>query len=262
MSKPGGQLPPVLLDPSEMRTIYGGDQFCIMVLGGAEGEGLGSGDAVYKNAFPRCTVFTVGNHRGADVNGDWARAETWERVRAREPQPHAVVIDQGSDSWLSPEMGVHLGAFLRPSGTSQGKMLVFSPPPESYKSGFNFFEVIAKTHYMDANSGVRFIPKRLCDNQLLIALDDRFEDQDMFPSEVLQAVRECQQLLFSELEFHPFQNMEVREQLTQARVARIRECFDTLTDRLGDPMPFMKALQWVFSRVTSLVDDPTDTKCK
>jgi hypothetical protein len=240
------------------------DPFTILVLGGADDEGFSYGDAVYRRTFPNCNVFSVGNHSKASVMGDWKDAATWDEVRKLKPQPHAVVIDMGSDSWLTPDVGVHLAAYLQepvgPRGRS--KMLVFSPPWEDYKPTFKFFDTIAKTHYMDPESAMRYKAVRICQGDVLIALSDHFDEQARFPSEVLAAVHKCQELMFKKFEFCSIHTQEMRKELEAKRIKETKLCFDDLGKRFGQPMPYLVALQHIFAQVTGLVNPPTDTKCK
>ena len=67
--------------------------FRLMFLGGSPNV-----DPRRRNRFGQYGCFTAGNHQGADIKGDWKSPEFWERIK--QSAPNAIVIDEGSQSWL------------------------------------------------------------------------------------------------------------------------------------------------------------------
>lgn len=69
------------------------EHFRLMFLGGSTSK-----DSERRDRFGRYGCFTAGNHQGADIKGDWNSPEFWERIK--QSAPSAIVIDDGSQSWL------------------------------------------------------------------------------------------------------------------------------------------------------------------
>lgn len=224
-----------------------GGTFVIMVLGGSE-----DADDRYKQSFPRCTVFTVGSHTGADVQGDWENPSVWEESKKR--KPGAVIIDYGSDSWMKGSAGMHLADILN----STGAMLLFSPPPtERPDSVGGWWETMLWVHFLSDEEHMRkYNAMVLDDNQLLLCFSNSFEEAPLYPGELLQAIDECTDLIQKTDDLWG-SNSLVAKRIAEKRTERIKDCF-AKRQAMYLPVPWLTALQVQLSLVTSCVDAPSD----
>ena len=222
--------------------------FVIMVLGGSE-----VADGLYKQSFPRCTVFTVGSHTGADVQGDWENQSIWEESKKRKPD--AVIIDYGSESWMEGSAGMHLADTLK----STGAMLLFSPPPtERPDSVGGWWETMLWVHFLSDEEHMRKYNAMLLDNnQLLLCFSNSFEDAPLYPGELLQAIDECMDLVQKKEDGLGFSNSLVAKRIAAQRAERIKDCFSK-RQAMYVPVPWLTGLQLQLSLVTSCVDAPLD----
>lgn len=80
-------------------------------------------DAGRRARFSGYGCFTAGDHAGADIVGDWSSPEFWAEIRAK--SPGVVVLDAGSESWLSTSPGAieHLLAYI----SERDVVLLYSP---------------------------------------------------------------------------------------------------------------------------------------
>jgi hypothetical protein len=226
-----------------------GGPFVIMVLGGSE-----VADDRYKQSFPRCTVFTVGSHTGADVQGDWENPSVWEESKKR--KPGAVIIDYGSDSWMKGSAGMHLADILK----STGAMLLFSPPPtERPDSVGGWWETMLRVHFLSDEEHMRkYNAMVLDDNQLLLCFSNSFEEAPLYPGELLQAIDECTDLM--RVQETPgglwSPNNLVAKRIEKKHSERIKDCF-AKRQAMYLPVPWLTGLQLQLSLVTSCVDAPS-----
>lgn len=56
-------------------------------------------DVQRREFFKDYNVVIAGDHPGADIGGDWNNNDFWERIKTAKPS--VLVLDPGSDSWLS-----------------------------------------------------------------------------------------------------------------------------------------------------------------
>lgn len=121
------------------------EQFKLMFLGGSPGL-----DSDRRMRFDRCKIITAGNHNGADLKGDWNDEEFWERIY--QEHPTAIVIDFGSDSWMSDFARNKLASYVNDNKS----ILIFSPIRSDFAS------VLMTDHPLRYNMSIfGFAPTRI-----------------------------------------------------------------------------------------------------
>ena len=226
--------------------------FCIMVLGGSE-----EADPEYRKLFKNCNVFTLGNHEGAGIKGDWNDRATWARAMKQYPNTNAVVVDMGSDSWVTGNVGVYLADFLK----STKAMLLFSPPYNTDQ----WYDVMYPVPFLsDPVRGLKYIAVRLVDNHILLLYSDSLPAQPVFAGELLLALQECTMLMQSDPDrvMHDVARSLNREDRawydrSQAKFAeRLKDCYRNIEAISHRAVEWNEGLQVLLSRVTRCVPTP------
>lgn len=220
--------------------------FRIMILGGGA-----RADAIYKQIFARCAVFVVGNHFGADIQGEWSDAEVWAKAEARAPD--AVIVDAGSDSHMSRDAAQHLAGLLKATDA----MLLVSPP-----NTYWYKYTMEPIHFFwDVEYQNRYNVMRLDSHyHFLFAFSKTFERREIYPLEILQGWNECDEMQkddpFAGKPEPPWRSEEDKER-ERKRVQEIRDCYEAFKTLHG-AVSWYDGLQVQLSLVTSCVDMPED----
>ena len=226
--------------------------FCIMVLGGSE-----EADPEYRKLFKNCKVFTLGNHEGAGIKGDWNDTATWARAVQDYPNTNAVVIDMGSDSWVTGNVGVYLADFLKRTKA----MLLFSPPYNTDQ----WYNVMYPVPFIsDPVRGLKYIAVRLVDNHILLLYSDSLPEQPVFAGELLLSLQECTMLMKNDPDKREhgiarwFNSEErARYDRSQAEFAeRLKDCYRNIETISRRAVEWNEGLQVLLSRVTRCVPTP------
>ena len=107
-----------------LRTSFGvDDTFKLMFLGGGPDV-----DSTRRNRYKSCKVKVAGNHKGVDIKGDWKDLSFWQQIY--QENPTAIVIDSGSDSWMSDVARVNLANYINTTHS----ILIFSPTKDDFSS--------------------------------------------------------------------------------------------------------------------------------
>lgn len=222
--------------------------FRIMILGGGA-----HADVTYKRIFARCAVFVVGNHLGADIQGDWSDAEVWAKAEAR--APHAVIVDAGSDSHMkdAPKSAENLAGLLEATDA----MLLVSPPNMDW-----YKHTMAPIHFFwDVEYQNRYNVMRLdSHHHFLFAFSKTFERREIYPLEILQAWKDCDELQMDDPfagKPEPLWRSEEDKKRERKRVQEIRDCYEAFKTLHG-AVSWYDGLQVQLSLVTSCVDMPED----
>jgi len=85
-------------------------------------------DSSRRQRFSKCKVSIAGNHSTADIQGDWSDQSFWQRIY--QENPTAIVIDYGSDSWMTEEVQNNLANYINTTHS----MLIFSPTNADFAS--------------------------------------------------------------------------------------------------------------------------------
>lgn len=208
------------------------EPFAVMVMGGSE-----TADPAYYDAFPNCSVFTVGDHPKADIKNDWTNPNLWKEAAARKPD--AVVIDYGSDSWIKDStVGTNLAQLL---ATTKAALLV-SPPNDTQSE---WYDAMSPVSFFgdDAHAHMRRYRVTLLDTEphVLFAFRHDFDEMELFPSEVMMLASECLKLMY-----------EDREGIKDER----QECDKRKQLWLGKGLKWYNALQLQLSYLTKRVSAP------
>lgn len=75
----------------------------VMLGGGAKDEDI-------KKFHKPCTLLVAGDHKGANIQGDWDTDPFWQHVESHNPA--AIVVDRGSESWLTIEVAHRIRDFI------------------------------------------------------------------------------------------------------------------------------------------------------
>jgi hypothetical protein len=224
-----------------------GDSFTIMILGGSP-----PADVMYKEAFPKCVVFSVGNHRGAGVKGSWDDPTVWERAEGL--KPNAVIVDQGSDSHQTESTGTSLAKLLKTTNA----MLLFSPPGDLNSKWWNY---MAPVHFLSEEGYMRKYNVMLMDNHdVLLCFSNSFDEGWQYPSEVISTIHECQELMSRGGRGPPTPldvSRRMWEQAEEKRIRDLRDCFRKREAMLS-AVSWLDGLQFQLSLVTSRVHAPSN----
>ena len=151
-----------------LRLSYGvSDTFRLLFLGGGP-----EADALRRRRYAACSVAIAGNHPGADIQGNWEAPNFWARVRAF--RPTAIVVDYGSDSWLSAPAVEQLAAAVR----DLDAMLLFSP----------WRAIDGQADPTAPLLSARFNAARFSGDDVLFTFWSRLPESPMWPSEIVRQV--------------------------------------------------------------------------
>jgi hypothetical protein len=213
----------------------------VLILGGGE-----SADQQYRStAFVNYEMKIAGNHTDADIQGDWNNKEFWASVGNFGPD--AIVIDIGSDSWLTNET---IENFVLPYVTINKIAVIFSPfktrddapAPDckttktltsttcsKYTPNINFalfqLALVQNEESVDHRYAVRrFDGAGSLVEQLLFVFGPRTPIQMQPPSEVVGFAFQC---------FGLFLQNTISEKQEKERVKEIKACYKLLDAIVG-----------------------------
>ena len=250
-------LPLLALDDEALRqslrlSLEPSGTFRIMVLGGSK-----EADPEYRELFKNCKVFTLGNHEGAGIQGDWNDRATWALAIQQYPDTNAVVVDMGSDSWVTGNVGLYLADFLKKTKA----MLLFSPPYNTDQ----WYNVMYPVPFIsDPIKGLKYIAVRLVDNHILLLYSDSLPKQPVFAGELILALQECTMLMHSDPDkvMHDVVRFLDREERawydrSQAKHAQaLKDCYKNIETISRRAVEWKEGLQVLLSRVTRCVPTP------
>lgn len=227
-------------------TTHNDTPFRIMILGGGR-----QSDAVYKQIFSRCAVFVVGNHFGADIQGDWSDAKVWAEAKAL--APHAVIVDAGSDSHMSSDAAQHLAGLLK---ATDAMLLVSPPSTDWYKNTMHPIHFFWDVEYQNRYNVMRLDSS----NHFLFAFSKTFERREIYPLEILKGWNDCYEMQRADPfagKPEPSWRSEQDKKLEGKRVQEIRDCYEAFK-ALHGAVSWYDGLQVQLSLVTHCVDMPED----
>ena len=228
-----------------MRLSFGLKRGPVMILGGSDDV-----DPQYRSALSGCGVFTVGNHESADVRGDWADGWVWEEVRKRNPS--VIVIDIGSDSWITRSAVDRLATFVNETEC----VLMFSPPPFPEipnSEGDSWITLMQSISYLsNPDMQRRYQVTLLEDGHLFYTYWGKLDESPMFASEIEMLAKECKALLLTDAGLpahsfttppHPSSELgKIYKKNQDMLIEQRKDCFAKLS-ALGNPVSFMTALK-------------------
>jgi hypothetical protein len=144
------------------------ESFKLLFVGGSP-----AADESRREMFGRCKVATAGNHSGADLSGDWEEDAFWERITSW--QPTCIVLDRGSDSWLSSRSKSKLMDVVEELGC----IFMFSPWPRMGEG---------EPNVMYTSNPLRYNATVFNTQEVLFTFWADLEERDAYPSAVLKQI--------------------------------------------------------------------------
>lgn len=141
------------------------DTFKLMFLGGSPRV-----DSLRRERYQRCGIKIAGNHTTADIQGDWSDQVFWQRIN--QENPTAIVVDYGSDSWMTEAAQVNLATYINTTHT----MLIFSPRLSEFASPLMTDHPLRYNLSIFDKSPIHF----------LLTLWSKLPEQEYFASEIFK----------------------------------------------------------------------------